>query len=68
MFRFRTGLSDEETDEPKRFHVTTDEDVQNKLVKKRAKDTDNSTLFAKEYLKHFVKKLKSRTKMLSLKN
>ena len=23
MFRFRTGLSDEETDEPKRFHVTT---------------------------------------------
>ena len=59
IFRFHTGLSDEETDELKRFHVKTDENVQNKLVKKRAQDTDNSTLFGcKKIFETFCKEIK----------
>ena len=55
-FRFHTGISHDEEEQPKRFVVPSDDHIKEMTKKKNSKNTENNTNFALRVLESFCKK------------
>ena len=54
-FRFHTGISHDEEEQPKRFLVPSDDHIKEMTKKKNSKNTENNTNFALRVLESFCK-------------